>query len=136
MEPNRINEQVIIEAQNMLLQFLRNTAKEKGITITKIAEATGYKQSSVSRMLAGKYNITLKAYIKIAAAIDCYLLLEDKNAPNTEIYFESKCKNCKDFHTEGEIKEYGKCQNEDFNNYISTRTKIHWDFGCRFFNFN
>ncbi len=78
-----VNPKVVEAAQKMLLQFLRSTAKQKNISINEIVERTGLKQSYVSRVLTNEANVTLKTYITIAAALDCYLFLEDKNA-NTE----------------------------------------------------
>ena len=73
-------ENVVFEAQKMLIQYLVTTAIEKGITQEMIAERTGYKQSSISRMLSGRFNPSLKTFINIANAIDCYLFVIDKHA--------------------------------------------------------
>ncbi|HAN78652.1 MAG TPA: hypothetical protein DCQ31_13260 [Bacteroidales bacterium] len=80
MEPNRINEGVIFEAQKMLLKYIADTAAEKGITQEQIAEFTGLKQSNVSRMLAGRYSPSLRNFLKIAQAVNCFIFIADKDS--------------------------------------------------------
>lgn len=52
----------------MLIDFLRNEAKQKGITHDQIAEKTGFQPSNVSRMLTNKYSPSLPNFLKLAEA--------------------------------------------------------------------
>jgi transcriptional regulator with XRE-family HTH domain len=68
------------EASQMLMHYLRDLAKEKGITQEQIAQKTGFESSNVNRMLAGKYSPTLENFIKLADAIHTYFFVIDKEA--------------------------------------------------------
>jgi len=79
-----MKEQKIIEARLMLCRYLRDLAKEKGITNQQIADITGFTQGNVNRMLAGKYPPTLDNFIILCDAINTYFFIIDKNA-NEEV---------------------------------------------------
>jgi len=68
------------EASQMLMHYLRDLAKEKGITQEQIAKKTGFESSNVNRMLAGKYSPKLENVIKLAEVIDTFFFVIDKNA--------------------------------------------------------
>jgi transcriptional regulator with XRE-family HTH domain len=67
-------------AAQMMLTFLRNTAKDKGITHNQIAERTGFQVSNVTRMLGGKYPPNLDNFLKLAEAIGVRLELHTDTA--------------------------------------------------------
>ncbi len=67
-------------ARQMLCRYIQTLAKEKGISQKEIAEKTGFTESNVSRMLAGKYPPTLDNFIKLAEAVNCYFFILDKEA--------------------------------------------------------
>ena len=70
----------IIYARKLLCKYLRETAKEKGLSTYKIAELTGFEQPNVFRMLSGNHNITLDNLITLCDVIDTYVFIIDKNA--------------------------------------------------------
>ena len=75
-----INEEKFKEAREMLCEYLKQTAREKKITLEEIAEKTGFTLSNVGRMLSGKYPPTLDNFLKLAEAVDAYLFVIDKDA--------------------------------------------------------
>lgn len=70
----------IIEARKMLLQYLQDRIKEKGITQEDLAGKTGFSQSNISRMLSAKYPPTLDNLLTLCDAADCYIFVIDKSA--------------------------------------------------------
>jgi len=77
---------------------VKDVCKEKGITITQLAEILGIKQESLSRAING--NPTLDTLQKIANALNVSVsALFDEIQPNDNIV---KCPNC---GTELELKE-------------------------------
>jgi transcriptional regulator with XRE-family HTH domain len=75
-----MNNQKIIEARKILMEYLRNQAKEKGISTYRIAELTGYKQPNVHRMLSGEHPITLDNFITLCDVLNSYVFVIDKEA--------------------------------------------------------
>lgn len=75
-----MNENLILETRLLLCHYLRDLAKEKGLTHQMIADVTGFKSNNVSRMLSGMYPPTLDNFIKLAHAINTYIFIIDKNA--------------------------------------------------------
>lgn len=77
---------------------VKEVCKEKGVTITQLAEILGIKQESLSRAING--NPTLDTLQKIAAALNVPVsALFDEVQPNGNII---KCPNC---GTELELKK-------------------------------
>ncbi len=74
-----MNQEKIKEARRLLCQYLRKTAKEKGLSTYKIAELTGFAQPNVHRMLSGKHPITLDNFIILCDVINAYIFIIDKN---------------------------------------------------------
>ena len=70
----------ILEARKMLCQYLRETAKAKGLSTYKIAELTGFDQPNVHRMLSGEHNVTLDNFITLCDVINTYIFIIDKEA--------------------------------------------------------
>lgn len=56
-------------ARKMLTEYVKQYAEFKGITQTQIAQATGFTQGNVSRILSAKYSPTLDNFLKIAGAV-------------------------------------------------------------------
>ena len=75
------------EARKILLRFVADQAKEKGITQEDIAERTGFSRSNVSRMLAGRFAPTLDNFIRLAEAVEVYFFLESKDAKSENAEF-------------------------------------------------
>lgn len=75
-----LNEEKYKEARKMLLEYIRELAKEKGITHLEIAEKTGFTANNVSRMLQGRYSPSLDNFMRLAEAVDCYIFIIDKDA--------------------------------------------------------
>lgn len=71
-----------VQARLMLCDYLRELAKEKGITHKQIAEKTGFMENNVSRMLSGKYAPSLDNFIILCDAINTYFFIIDKDADN------------------------------------------------------
>lgn len=69
-------------ARQMLCQFLREEAAAKGITNQQIADATGFSQPNVSRMLNAHYAPSLDNFLKIADAIGVNFYMESKDSPS------------------------------------------------------
>ena len=65
------------EAALRLLTTLQELAKEKGITEKQIADETGFIQSNVSRMFAGKYSPLLDNFIQLADAVGYHIELKE-----------------------------------------------------------
>lgn len=57
------------ESARMLLGFLKQIAREKGLTEIKISEKSGFIQPNVNRMFSGKYMPTLDNFIRLGEAI-------------------------------------------------------------------
>jgi len=74
-----INEEKYVEARKMLMEYLRATAHEKGITQEEIASKTGFSRANVSRMLAGKYSPSLDNFMKLSEAVNVYFFIIDKD---------------------------------------------------------
>lgn len=74
-----MNDPKIITARKMLCEYLRNQAKEKGLSTYEIARKTGFKQQNVHRMLSGEHTPTLDNFMTLAMAIDCYFFIIDKD---------------------------------------------------------
>lgn len=73
-----INEKKYKEARALLLQYLSQKAREKGITQEQIAEKTGFTQNNVSRMLQGRYSPSLDNFMRLAEAVGAYFFVIDK----------------------------------------------------------
>lgn len=69
-----------IEARNMLLKFVSDTAKEKGITQQEIANRTGWKRTNVNRILTGKYSPSLDNFLRLAESVGVYFFVESKDS--------------------------------------------------------
>jgi len=66
------------EEARMLLNKLKLFAEEKGITEEQITAKTGFIQSNVNRMFAGKYSPLLENFIQLADAVGFYIELKEK----------------------------------------------------------
>ena len=62
----------------VLVTFLEQIARQKGITQGQIAEATGMKQSSISRLFSLNYVPKLHTFLSIAQAVGVNFFFEDK----------------------------------------------------------
>jgi transcriptional regulator with XRE-family HTH domain len=65
------------EEMRMLLSTLKERAKEKGITEQQIADITGFIQSNVNRMFAGKYSPLWDNFIELADAVGFHIELKE-----------------------------------------------------------
>jgi len=70
-------------ARQMLVEFVKQTAIDRGVTQSKIAQRTGLKQSNIARVLSGKYSPTLDTFLKIAGALDLHLSMTTQTTHNT-----------------------------------------------------
>lgn len=82
-----LNTEKYTEARKLLLRFVAEQAKEKGITEAQIAELTGFKQPNVHRMLSGKFSPTLDNFIRLAEAVGVYFFLDSKDAKSSNAKF-------------------------------------------------
>lgn len=64
----------------MLLEYLMQRIKEKGITQEDLAMRTGFTQSNISRMLNAKYAPTLDNLLTLCEAANCDIFVRDKEA--------------------------------------------------------
>jgi transcriptional regulator with XRE-family HTH domain len=65
------------EEMRMLLNILKEQAKAKGITEQQIADKTGFIQSNVNRMFAGKYSPLLDNFLELADAVGYHIELKE-----------------------------------------------------------
>lgn len=61
-----------------LLSNLKEVAKQKGITNVMIAEATGFTQGNVNRILNSRYSPRLVNLFAIAEAIGVDIVIEER----------------------------------------------------------
>ena len=71
-----MDEENIIKVRKIVCEQLRQKAKIKGFTQSKISELTGINQQNISRCFAGEITPTLDTLIKISNAIDCLIKIE------------------------------------------------------------
>lgn len=64
------------EEMRMLLSTLKERAKEKGITEQQIADKTGFIQSNVNRLFAGKYSPLLDNFLELADVVGYHIELK------------------------------------------------------------
>lgn len=64
----------------LLVLLLKEIAKEKGIFQQEIAEKTGMKQQTISRIFSLKFSPSLKNFLAIAQAIGVNFFFEDKES--------------------------------------------------------
>lgn len=62
----------------VLVTFLEQIARQKGITQDQIAAITGMKQSSISRLFSLNYVPKLHTFLSIAQAVGVNFFFEDK----------------------------------------------------------
>lgn len=65
------------EETRVLLNKLKEYAKEKGITEQQIADKTGFIQSNVNRLFEGKYLPLLDNFLQLADAIGYHIELKE-----------------------------------------------------------
>ena len=65
------------EETRMLLYKLKEYAYEKEITEQQIADKTGFIQSNVNRMFAGKYSPLMDNFLELADAIGFHVELKE-----------------------------------------------------------
>ena len=75
-----MNQSKYLLARQMLCQFLREEAAAKGITNQQIADATGFSQPNVNRMLNAHYAPSLDNFLKLAEAIGVNFYMESKDS--------------------------------------------------------
>ena len=75
-----MNQKKITAARKMLINYLRQCADEKGISINDIADRTGLHQSAVSRFFSASPSPTLDSLILIGDAVGVYFFIADKTA--------------------------------------------------------
>lgn len=66
------------QSWRLSVQILREIAEAKGISQQEIANRTGMKRPSISRIFSHKFSPTLKTFILIAKAIEVNFFFEDK----------------------------------------------------------
>ena len=64
----------------VLVLFLAEIAKEKGLTHERLGELTGLQRSNVSRMFALKYCPSLENWLKILKAVEVNVFFEDRES--------------------------------------------------------
>jgi len=72
-----MGDEIYQEEMRMLLNKLKELAYEKGITEQQIADKTGFIQSNVNRMFAGKYSPLLDNFLQLADAIGYHIDLKE-----------------------------------------------------------
>lgn len=61
-----------------LVLQLKSIAERKGISHMQIATRSGLQKSSVTRVFGLKFKCTLETFMKIAAALDVNILVDDQ----------------------------------------------------------
>lgn len=72
-----LNEEKYKEARRLLCLYLKDLAKEKGISNQQIADKTGFQQSNVNRMLNGRYSPSLDNFLRLAEALDTHFTIQE-----------------------------------------------------------
>lgn len=70
------------EAGKLMLKFLKQIAKENGLTDDEIAQRSGFIKPNVNRMFSGRYMPTLDNFIRLGEAIGVRLEL---HAPEDDV---------------------------------------------------
>ena len=81
-----MNQNFAKEKRKLLLAYLKVTAKNKGLTATKIAQMTGMQRPNVSRMFAAKHPPTLDNFISLCQAIGVSFKEIDTSNTQNEIH--------------------------------------------------
>ena len=58
---------------------IREIRMKKGMTAEQLAQMTGLRQQSISRIELGKFSTGIDILGKIAAALDCYIEMIEKS---------------------------------------------------------
>ena len=74
-----MNEKKIIAARKLLIDYLANLAKKKGVSQQWIADASGIPRPHVNRFFSGTTNPTLDTFIKVSDALGVFLFVIDKS---------------------------------------------------------
>lgn len=69
----------------ILVQLLIEVAKDRGINQDQIAEMTGMKSSSISRIFSLKFCPKLETYLAIAASLNITVFFEDTTGGLTDL---------------------------------------------------
>lgn len=72
-----MDDEKYLEETKILLTKLKEYAYEKGISEKQIADKTGFIQSNVNRMFAGKYSPLLDNFLELADAIGYHIELKE-----------------------------------------------------------
>ncbi len=72
------NEQANEQHWKLLIDELKKKVEEKKITRDYLEQATGFKQSNISRIFSKKYGISLPNFIKLCEAVGVRLIIIDK----------------------------------------------------------
>jgi len=73
-----LNEEKYRETRKLLLGYLANIAKGNNISISEISKKTGFTESNIKRLFAGKYNPDLEMFIILVEAIDVQIQITPK----------------------------------------------------------
>lgn len=73
----------------VLVLFVAEIARKKGLTNEKLGQLTGLQRSNVSRMFALKYCPSLENWLKILKAVEVNIFFEDRESKtDMNILFE------------------------------------------------
>jgi len=73
-----LNDEKYREVRKLLLGYLANTAKENNISISEISKKTGFTESNIERLFAGKYNPDLEIFLILAEAVNAQIQITPK----------------------------------------------------------
>ena len=68
------------EHWKVLVLLLKEIAESKGITQQQIADETGFKQSTISRVFSLKYTPTRDVFLNIASVVKVNFFFEDQES--------------------------------------------------------
>lgn len=67
------------EHSKFIMNLLKEIAEKKSITQEDIAQKTGFTQSNISRMFAGKYSPKIDNVLALCNAIGVNIFIQDKD---------------------------------------------------------
>lgn len=75
-----MNEQVLLEARNIIAGFLKNRRIQLGISQQELADKCGMARETISRMEAGKFWLGMKQYLLLCEALNCFPVIAEMEA--------------------------------------------------------
>lgn len=69
------------ETEGLLLNLIKELAKQKGITQEDLARKMGIEKQNINKVLNHRYSPTLKVFLQLAEAVGCNFYIQSKDDP-------------------------------------------------------